>query len=86
MPLSHLEGTVHGEKVRRSLDLSNWEAAVRLIREWEISKPEKTVSMPDACDRFLADAKARKLKEKCLILKYEQAVKTLRTTTRPFAR
>lgn len=72
------EGTVHGEKVRRSLDLSNWEAAVRLIREWEISKPEKTVSMADACDRFLADAKARKLREGS-ILKYEQAVKTLRT-------
>ena len=72
------EGTVHGEKVRRSLDLSNWEAAVRLVREWEVSKPEKTVSMSDACDRFLADAKARKLREGS-ILKYEQAVKTLRT-------
>lgn len=72
------EGTVHGEKVRRSLDLTNWEAAVRLIREWEISKPEKTVSMSDACNKFVADAKARKLREGS-ILKYEQAVKTLRT-------
>jgi site-specific recombinase XerD len=34
--------------------------------------------MSDACDRFVADAKARKLREGS-ILKYEQAVKTLRT-------
>jgi hypothetical protein len=34
--------------------------------------------MSDACDKFVADAKARKLREGS-ILKYEQAVKTLRT-------
>jgi len=72
------DGTVHGRKVRKSLDLRNWEAAVRLIREWEIHAPEKTVAISDACDRFIADAKARKLREGS-ILKYEQAVKSLRT-------
>ena len=40
------EGTVHDEKVRRSLELSNWEAAVRLIREWEINKPSSTLTVP----------------------------------------
>jgi integrase len=72
------EGTVHGQKIRKSLDLRNWEAAVRLVREWEIYAPEKTLSVSDACDKFIADAKARKLREGS-ILKYEQAVKSLRT-------
>jgi integrase len=71
------EGTVHGTKVRRSLDLSDWEAAVRLIRQWEIHAPEKTVAVEVACNRFIADAKSRKLREGS-ILKYEQSVKMLK--------
>jgi site-specific recombinase XerD len=71
------EGTIHGEKVRRSLDLRDWEAAVRLTREWEIHKPENTVSVADAAERFIADAKARNLREGS-ILKYEQSVKMLK--------
>jgi hypothetical protein len=30
---------------RRSLDLSNWEAAVKLIREWESNKPSNTLKV-----------------------------------------
>lgn len=71
------EGTVHGQKIRKSLDLRNWEAATRLTREWEIHAPENTVSVKDAADRFIADAKARKLREGS-ILKYEQSVKALK--------
>jgi integrase len=71
------EGTVHGQKIRKSLDLRNWEASVRLTREWEIHAPENTVSMWDAADRFIADARARKLREGS-ILKYEQSVKALK--------
>ena len=31
------EGTIHTEKVRRSLDLTNWEAAVRLLLDSSLS-------------------------------------------------
>jgi len=70
------EGSVHGEKVRRSLGLRNWEAGVALIREWELHKPTNTVSVSLAVDRFIADAKARNLRDSSL-LKYEQSLKML---------
>jgi hypothetical protein len=69
-------GTLYGEAIKRSIDLSNWEAAVRLVREWEISKPSGTVTIGEACARFLSDAEARKLREGSL-LKYRQAAKAL---------
>jgi hypothetical protein len=50
------EGTVHGEKIRRSLDLRNREAAVRLVREWETHAPQGTLSVSDACDQFISGA------------------------------
>jgi integrase/recombinase XerD len=68
---------VHGEKVRKSLGLQNWEAAVKLIREWELHAPHSTVTITEACDRFIADAKARNLREGS-ILKYQQSVKMLK--------
>lgn len=69
-------GTLYGETIKKSLDLSNWEAAVRRVREWEISKPSGTVTVGEACARFLSDAEARKLREGSL-LKYRQAAKAL---------
>jgi len=36
-------GTLYGEATKKSFDLSNWEASVRLVREWEIGKPSATV-------------------------------------------
>ena len=70
------EGTIHDEKIRRSLDLSNWEAAVRLVREWEINKPSSTLTVGEAFGKFLKDAEARKLRGSSL-LKYKQAEKAL---------
>src|SRR5579884_947436 len=71
------EGTVHGVKIRKSLELRDWEAAVKLTRDWELHKPHQTVPVSEACDRFVADAKARNLREGS-VLKYEQAVKVLK--------
>jgi len=31
----HVEGTLAGEPIRKALDLSSWEAAQNLVREWE---------------------------------------------------
>lgn len=70
------EGTVHGQKIRRSLDLRDWEAAVRLVREWEIHAPQNTVTIPEAAKRFVADAKARLRPSS--VLKYEQSIKALK--------
>jgi hypothetical protein len=38
-PIS-VAGTLRGEKIRKSLDLRNWEAATRIIRDWEIGGKE----------------------------------------------
>ena len=58
-----VEGTLHGKKIRKSLDLRNWEAAVRTIRDWEVYTPEGSVLVDDAADRYLRDCEARKLSE-----------------------
>ena len=58
-PIS-VAGTLRGEKIRKSLDLRNWEAATRLIRDWEIGGKE-VVSVSKACERFISDCDARGL-------------------------
>jgi integrase len=73
------EGTIHGKKIRKSLDLRNWEAAADVVHEWERHAPENTLTVSDAVDRFLADAKARGLSAGTL-LKYEQSMKGLKDT------
>jgi integrase len=44
---------VHDETVRRSLDLTNWEAAQKKIREWEVHGIKASMSLGDAYDRFI---------------------------------
>jgi len=48
----------------KALDLRNWEATVRLVREWQIHAPKGTLSVSDACDKFISDAKDERL-NKC---------------------
>lgn len=55
------QGTLYGKPMRKSLDLTNWEAASRLVREWEIHGEAKSVSVKVAAERFLADREAMKL-------------------------
>jgi len=61
-PLS-VEGTLRGEPIRKSLDLRNWEAAVRLIRDWEFEGKDDTMTARKAVERFLADRKAMNLSD-----------------------
>ncbi len=57
------QGVLRDEPVRKSLDLTNWEAASRLINEWEIKgAAEKDVTVKEATERFIKDAEARNLK------------------------
>src|ERR1035438_10383377 len=68
-----VQGVLRGKPIRESLSLTNWEAANRQVRDWEIHGPENSVSVTDAVDRFLADAEARHLKEPTL-RKYRQVM------------
>jgi integrase/recombinase XerD len=54
-----IQGTLEGRNIRRSLDLTNWEAAQNRIRELEIFGEGRVISVEDACSRFLADVEAR---------------------------
>jgi integrase/recombinase XerD len=55
------QGVLRGESIRKSLDLTNWEAANKLVRDWEIHGQAMTVSVPDALDRWYKDCEARNL-------------------------
>jgi integrase/recombinase XerD len=66
----HVEGTLAGEPIRKALDLTTWDAAQALVREWEangrLARPRITVA--EAVEKFLADARARLLKEETVLL------------------
>jgi integrase/recombinase XerD len=72
-----VEGKLHGAMIRRSLDLRSWEAAQKLVRDWEIYGEKNAVRVTAAADKFIADAKARELKEPSL-RKYRHVVDELK--------
>lgn len=61
-----VQGILRGEKIRQSLDLTNWEAANKKIRDWEVLGREMSVSIKDAGDRWVSDCEARGYKEASL--------------------
>jgi integrase len=52
------QGALDGEKIRQSLDLANWEAAQKRVRDWEIDGKKNVVSLGTAYDRFIAQHEA----------------------------
>jgi integrase len=66
----HVEGSLAGEPIRKTLDLTSWEAGQNLIREWEASGriTRAAVSIAEAVEKFLADARARLLGEETVLL------------------
>jgi integrase/recombinase XerD len=58
-----VEGMLHGRKVRKSLDIRSWDAAQKMIREWESNPTDGILSVAQACEKFMADARARMLSE-----------------------
>jgi integrase/recombinase XerD len=64
------DGVLNGAEVRRSLEMRDWEKAQQRVREWEaegeITTTAQPVTIEQACDDFLEDAKARKLREPTL--------------------
>lgn len=66
-----VQGSLGGDYIRRSLDLTAWEAATDLVRGWESAGKlgERRVQVPtiaEAVEKFLADAEARNLRESSL--------------------
>jgi integrase/recombinase XerD len=61
-----VQGTLRGEPIRRSLDLTSWEAASDLVLGWNASgtlgvvKPD-VPTVKEAVEKFFADAVARQL-------------------------
>ena len=66
----HVEGTLAGARIRKSLDLTSWEAAQALIREWETKGKLGGVDTPDiaeAGEKFIEDAIARGVRDSTLV-------------------
>jgi hypothetical protein len=75
----HVQGTLRGEKVRRALDLTSWEAGQDRVRDWELGVVhDDAVTIADAKKRFLEDAESRKLSRESL-KKYRGLVTQLET-------
>jgi integrase len=72
-----VQGLLDGKAVRRSLDLTSWEAANRKIHELEVYGKKESVSIEVACEKFLADAEARKLSKET-IKKYKYVTAELK--------
>jgi integrase/recombinase XerD len=67
----YVEGTLGGEAVRKSLDLTSWQAASELVTKWTDSGQVGVVrleipSIRDAIAKFFEDATARGLQESSL--------------------
>lgn len=75
-PIS-VEGSLKGERIRKALDLTSWEAAENLVREWSargaLGAEAHRLSPRVAAERFIADARARQLKPGTVEL-YEQTL------------
>jgi integrase len=54
-------GRLHGQMIRRSLDVRSWEAAQKIVREWEAGKKSDIPTVQEATKRFIADLKSRGL-------------------------
>jgi hypothetical protein len=66
-----VQGSLGGEYIRQSLDLTVWGAAQELVRGWEASGQVGVVlqdipTVREAVDKHIADAEARNLKPESL--------------------
>jgi integrase/recombinase XerD len=61
-----VQGRLHGQLMRKSLGIRNWESAQRIVREWEAGKKAEVVSVDDAFTRYLTDCEARHLRAETL--------------------
>lgn len=74
-----VQGVLDGVPVRRSLDLTSWEAANRTIRELEIHGDGKALTVKEAAQRFLENREAMRLSD-AMMRKYRSVVAELKLT------
>lgn len=72
-----VQGSLHGEWMKKSLEVRNWESAQKLVRDWEAGAKERTVPLRRACEKFEKDAGARGLGDTQLA-KYRLLTKELK--------
>jgi integrase/recombinase XerD len=70
------EGTIEGKYYRESLKTRNWQRATEIVRDKESGKKDARVTIKDATDAFINDAKARQLRPPS-VYKYELLFKQL---------
>lgn len=56
-----VDGRLRGRMIRKTLDVRNWEAAQKIVREMESGKPGEIPKLEDATKRFIEDLTARGL-------------------------
>src|SRR5882672_6076432 len=58
------QGTLNGEWIKKSLGVRSWEAAQKIVRDWEAGgTPDSTIDVKEACDAFIRDCEARNLSD-----------------------
>jgi integrase/recombinase XerD len=77
-----VDGTVGGAEVRKSLRTRDWQKAQNTVRQWEADgqrvEEAQPVTLKEGCDKFIADAEARGLREPTLY-KYRLLFRRLHT-------
>ncbi len=65
-----VDGHLNGVEIHKTLRTRDWQKAQDLVRQWEAegqpTQEEQPVSVKEACDKFVADAEARNLREPTL--------------------
>jgi len=56
-----VQGLLHEETIRQSLDLTNYEAANMRVRDWEVHGRKNSIFVLVACDRFFEQGEANGL-------------------------
>jgi integrase/recombinase XerD len=65
-----VDGTLGGVEIRKSMRTRDWQKAQDTVREWEAEgqrvEEAQPITVKEGCDKFMADAKARGLREPTL--------------------
>jgi hypothetical protein len=72
-----VQGVLRGESIRKSLDLTNWEAANKFVREWEVAGTTVMMNATEATERFMSDRSAMKLSN-AMLNKYRNVAEEMK--------
>jgi len=60
------QGTLQGKPLRKSLDVRSWEAAQKIVRDWEAGGKKEVPAIEEAGRRMIADLSSRGLTEETI--------------------